>query len=176
MERKRINVAYYIREIQKSDLGPFDKVLEVKKVFAPLFQKQPENAEILHAVENTVCDNIGNFSNLVPMALPYGYAADEANLITYKLGFYIGQGGSGTVYLSWNSSMEERDIENMCTRLYDAGHEGLICEEFDRLNRLFPDNHLQLLFASGEDAKAIAEFMEKNAYTVFKDAIYLLSI
>ena len=176
MEKKRSNVAYYIRRIQKSDLDPDDKILEVKKIFAPLIRTQVANAELLHAVKNTVCDNIHTVSNMVPMALPSGYTADEANLITYKFGFYIGQGGSGTVYLSWNSTIEEREIESMCVRLHDAGHDGIIYEEFERLNRLFPDNHLQLIFASEEDAKLIAEFMSRNAYIIFKDAIYLLSV
>ena len=177
VKNRRQNVAYKIRRIQQGTSDNQDKVKEVRDLFSVLIKKSADTALILQAVQNAVCDNITTNSNLVPMALPCGFDADEANLLTYNLGLYISKGESGTVYLSWSRQMFDTDIEHWCQMLHEAGHEGLLNEEFERLKRYNPENKLDLIFTSSEeDANKMAEVLGKNAYCVFKDAVYLLSL
>ena len=171
---RRQNIAYKIRRIQYESPN---KIEETKALFSELIQRSAETAEILQAVQDTVCDNICTNSNLVPMVLPAGFTPEEANKLTYRFGLYISQGESGTIYLSWSRQMFDADIEHWCEMLHEAGHQGTIDDEFRRLSRYHPENKLQLIFTSCEqDANRIAEALGENAYCVFKDAVYLLSL
>ena len=171
---RRQNIAYKIRRIQHESPN---KIEETKALFSELIQKSAETAEILQAVQDTVCDNICTNSNLVPMLLPAGFTAEEANKLTSRFGLYISQGGSGTIYLSWSRQIFDADIERWCEMLHEAGHQGTIDEEFKRLERYHPENKLKLIFTSCEqDVNKMAEILGENVYCVFQDAVYLLSL
>ena len=162
-----------LREIQNSESS--SKVHDVHRLFGSLVADCVREIMVLEAIGQVVCESISSPRNFDELVLPKGVSLEFAKIVGRKYGIRISEGGSGTIYISWNRSLDEEEIEKLCARLHEAGHEGLIYEEFDRLKALFPERKLQLLFTTRQDAERTARILGKKAYPVFKGAIYLLS-
>ena len=168
-----MNISNKIRKIQNSESQ--NKVREVQEIFGELISDCVEEITLLHIISKVVQDNINGVQNFDDFVLPKEVSYEKARAIGLKYGIRITQGGSGTIYLSWSRTLNEADAESICQTLYEAGHNGLLYEEFERLNSYFPEKHMELLFKSRKEAERLGLLHGKYTYPVFEDAVYLLS-
>lgn len=167
-----MNLSYKIRKIQNSESE--SKVRDVQSIFDNLISNCIKEICLLRTISKVVSSNVEGIQNFDDFALPKGISYEDAQVIGARYGLKIIQGGSGTIYLSWSRSLEESEEESLCKRLYEAGHNGIIDVEFNRLKNLFPEKKLELLFTSGVNAERKAKMLEKRAYPIYEDTIYLL--
>lgn len=168
-----------IREIQHSQ--SFDKIRDVKELFNNLYQF---SSFFLQAAQKAVCDNIESSANIVPIDLS-GLDFDQAQQLANSLNFGLVQGGSGTTYLSWSkklfSDKDEKHEDDhdffakISERLHDSGRKGLLSEEFEILKKSYPERDFKLVFGTFSQAQKNGIDLQKKAYCIFEDAIYLLS-
>ena len=162
-----------LRNIQNSE--SYNKVDHVHEIFGELISDCIDEIRVLQVISKIACKSIDGPQNFDELILPRGVSLEFGKNIGRKYGINISEGGSGTIYISWNRSLDEEEVEQLCNRLHEAGHKGLIYEEFDRLKALFPERKLELCFTTHQDAERKARLLDKKAYPVFKGAIYLLS-
>jgi len=170
-----MSLSYDIRKIQQSTSTK--KIKEVQETFREVILDCASLKEtaILRTICKIIQNNINGCLSVDDFSMPEGISFEEARFIAGKYGLRVTQGGSGAIYLSWSPSLDDLDAQSMCNRLHEAGRQGIIYEEFDRLNRYFPEKKLELLFKSRRDSEHIAIVQGKYAYPVFEDAVYLLS-
>ena len=144
-----MDFAVKIREIQHSDSS--DKLRDAKELFmfAELF---------LQSAKKAVCDNIELVGNIVPIDMPTGKDFSQAQKFAHSFNLGLVKGESGMVYLSWSTSIfdlesasnaeENKFFNGIIKRLYDAGHQGVLAEEFKKLQSSYPQKDFKLVFGS----------------------------
>lgn len=171
-----MKISAIIRNIQKSD---FDKKSAITSVFDELRIMYPSTkAELLQAVEKTVCDNIDGPANLVPFHISSGSDPGLINKFLAELGLGLVQGDSGVFYISWCKQLTEEnedELEVILHDLHDAGQKGFLYEALSIIQKCYPEKEFQLLSGNQLRALKTALASSKNLYPIFDDALYLLA-